>query len=142
MSAGTEPIEWIEKSHTYIKGKHAPAGIDVKITITARSKKLDPDAGRDAESTVYGTSIVFYNDAEQKISHTEYMTCGVAKDRLYFREDYLQKGYKIQHPKKAKNAKVSLSHPLPDFEGMYILERDPARNLWYIERSNNLFGEV
>jgi hypothetical protein len=137
-----DDIQWITKSHTYIKGKHAPDGIDVKITIAARNVKLDADAGRDAEDVQYRTNIVFYNDSEQKISHTDYMVCGVAQNRLYFREDYLQKGYKIQHPKRSATARIVLSHPLPEFEGMYILERDREKDLWYIERTNNLFGEV
>ena len=75
-------IMWME-NEKFGKGATPATGIEVRVKCVNK--------GRGPQ-----TKFTFYGNAEQKISHSEYMVCGISTNRIYFKEEYLKKGYKIQ----------------------------------------------
>lgn len=125
-------IEWIEKDKVALNSRSSrSAGIDVRVVLSTYHRKSD---GQELKRT----DVIFYNNADKKITHTDYLVCGVSANRLYFKEEYLKKGYKVQHPKKVQSAKVSITQPLEKFEGLYILEFDRENELWYISTDSKI----
>ena len=114
-------ITWMENER-FGKAGVPKENVEVRVRCTSKGTK----AGE-------RTKFTFFNNADQKISHSDYMVCGISTNRIYFKEEYLRKGYKVQ--------KVRGGHPfilvkavLTQFEGDYRLYLDAQRNLWYIEK--------
>lgn len=121
-----EEIKWIENVKA---GVHkAPAGVDVRVSLHKKNK-------------TQSTAITFYNNTDKKISHSGYMVVGVSTNRIYFKEEYLKKGYKISAVGKAGTTKITIKAKLVDFVGLYILEYDSTQELWFISSGNKIVEE-
>lgn len=113
-------IQWMENEKRGRKTKLS-AGTEVVVSVANKGSRKN-------------TKFAFYNDSDQKISHSGYMVCGVSSNRIYFKEEYLQRGYKIQRISKNGTPFIIVKAVLDQFVGEYKLHLDTPRDLWYIER--------
>lgn len=119
-------ITWIE--NTKASSRKTPAGVDVRVSLYKKNKSQS-------------TTITFYNNTDKKISHSGYMVVGVSTNRIYFKEEFLKKGYKISTVGKAGTTKITINAKLDDFVGLYLLEYDSTQELWFISSGNKIVEE-
>ena len=124
-----QEIQWIEREKTY---SHViPSGTEVRVKIVFKNKNKQH------------LRLTFYNDSEQKVTHTGRIVCGLAlvgQPQIYLKEDDI-KGYKIHSPKNgAKFVDLQVNHPLDpkDWEGCYPLTYDSIEKLWRVNTANRI----
>lgn len=84
------------------------------------------------------TSIILRNGADRSISKTGFLSVAMYEDRLYFREETPESGYKISEHNSKTTRQVSIKdNALNDFTlihaGDYKLQYDKELKLFYID---------
>lgn len=111
------------------------------IESKSRSERSDAEVSvrKTTASGVVKTAVYFRNHADKKITHTQYLMCGITPNRIYFKEaEPNTGGYKVgTNGKSSKTMRVTISANLVKFYGDYTLEYDSIRNMYFIEKKGD-----
>ena len=133
-----EEIIWYGNDGGKERAKYRPEGSEVKVRLRERKNK----------GTLFTRlEITFYNDSDQKISHTGRCFVGVYfgnPKEIFFKEADNNRGYKIYAPrgtvKGTKMVGCVVRQPMNknDWEGYYLLTYDTLKDMWRINIANRM----
>lgn len=116
-------MEWIVKKHVRTRATMIKNDIVVRTIGQHGIKK---------------TTISFYNNSHLKISQSLYIVCALSGNRLYFKQESMQNGYKLSAS--GNNVKRFVMPQAGEQFGVgdYNLEFDVKMGLYYIDSYHKL----